>query len=109
VEMVDWVREHNCIGWNWQVRVGLHCGPVVGGIVGTKKYLYDIFGDTVNVAARLQTMSESMQINVSAEVYEQLQNKFVFSCPRHAEMKGKGVQSTYFLEKPQESPLRAAE
>ncbi|MCL2790503.1 MAG: response regulator [Desulfobulbus sp.] len=98
VEMVDCVHERNRAGRNWQVRIGLHTGPVVGGIVGTKKYLYDIFGDTVNVAARLQTLSEPMRINVSARVYNQLRDQFVFSRLLKVEMKGKGMQSTYFLE-----------
>jgi class 3 adenylate cyclase len=82
----------------WQVRIGLHTGPVVGGIVGTKKYLYDIFGDTVNIAARLEELSAPMHINASAKVYQLLHNEFVFSCPFTVAMKGKGLQTTYFLE-----------
>lgn len=106
--MVACLRERNRTGRQWQVRVGLHAGPVVGGIVGTKKYLYDIFGDTVNVAARLQALSEPMRINVSAEVYEVLRPEFVFSCSLDVDMKGKGMQSTYFLEGRQPVPPVAA-
>jgi len=98
VEMVAYVHGRNRAGRNWEVRIGLHAGPLVGGIVGTKKYLYDIFGDTVNVAARLQSMSDPMRINVSAKVYDQLRDKFEFSRSVKVDMKGKGVQSTYFLE-----------
>ncbi|MGD9947705.1 MAG: adenylate/guanylate cyclase domain-containing protein [Desulfobulbus sp.] len=82
----------------WQVRIGLHSGPVVGGIVGTKKYIYDIFGDTVNIAARLESLSEPMRINVSSAFCQGLGREFVFSCPFDVEMKGKGRQSTCFLE-----------
>jgi adenylate cyclase len=82
----------------WQVRIGIHTGPVVGGIVGTRKYLFDIFGDTVNIAARMEALSEPMRIHVSAEVYRLLQAEFVFSCPVQIAMKGKGLQSTCFLE-----------
>lgn len=82
----------------WQVRIGIHSGPVVGGIVGTKKYLYDIFGDTVNLASRLERLSVPMCINVSAEVHRRLHDAFVFSAPQQVAMKGKGLQTTYFLE-----------
>ena len=99
LEMLAYVRQRNrTAGLQWQVRIGIHSGPVVGGIVGSKKYLYDIFGDTVNIASRLQALSEPMRINVSASVYRLLQDEFVFSCPLSVEMKGKGVQSTCFLE-----------
>lgn len=99
LDMVAYLMDRNRTAERrWQVRVGLHCGPVVGGIVGSKKYLYDIFGDTVNIASRLQAMSEPMRINVSAEVYQRLHGRFVFSCPLRVEMKGKGLQSTCFLE-----------
>ena len=55
LEMVAYLRERNrTASQQWQVRIGIHSGPVVGGIVGSKKYLYDIFGDTVNIAARLE-------------------------------------------------------
>ena len=52
----------------WRMRFGIHSGSVVGGIVGTEKYLYDIFGDTVNTAARMEQLSEPMRINVSEPV-----------------------------------------
>jgi DNA-binding response OmpR family regulator len=100
LEMVTALHERNRTArQQWQVRIGLHCGPVVGGIVGTKKYLYDIFGDTVNIAARLEALSEPMRINVSAEVRRRLDGDFEFSCPLNVEMKGKGLQSTCFLER----------
>lgn len=99
LEMVAYLRERNrTASQQWQVRIGIHSGPVVGGIVGSKKYLYDIFGDTVNIAARLESLSEPMQINVSAEVRRRLEREFVFSASVAVEMKGKGRQSTCYLE-----------
>ncbi len=99
LEMVAYLRGRNRnFGQQWQVRIGLHSGPLVGGIVGSKKYLYDIFGDTVNIAARLEALSGPMQINVSAEIRRRLNRDFLFSCPLEVEMKGKGLQSTCFLE-----------
>ncbi len=97
--MIVYLIERNrSAALQWQVRIGMHSGPVVGGIVGTKKYLYDIFGDTVNLAARLEELSTPMCINVSSTVYRLLERAFVFSCPLNVEMKGKGLQTTYFLE-----------
>lgn len=99
LEMVACLRERNHGSPRpWQVRIGIHTGPVVGGIVGTRKYLFDIFGDTVNIAARMEAMSEPMRIHVSAEVYRLLHAEFVFSCPVQIAMKGKGFQSTCYLE-----------
>ncbi len=99
LEMVESLQRRNRNSVHqWQIRVGVHCGQVVGGIVGTEKYLYDIFGDTVNIASRIEAHSRPMHINVSEQVYEQLQDSFRFSFPETVEMKGKGFLSTYFLE-----------
>lgn len=99
LEIVSYLDERNRSSeLQWQVRIGIHSGPVVGGIVGTRKYLYDIFGDTVNIASRLEALSGPMRINVSAEVRRRLDRDFLFSCPLDVEMKGKGMQSTCFLE-----------
>ena len=97
--MITFLKERNLTTkLQWQVRIGMHSGPVVGGIVGTKKYLYDIFGDTVNMASRLERLSVPMCINVSTEVHQLLGDAFVFSAPQQVAMKGKGCQVTYFLE-----------
>lgn len=99
LEMLDYLKGRNQkASQQWQVRIGLHCGPVVGGIVGTRKYLYDIFGDTVNIAARLQELSRPMCINVSDAFRQGVEAEFVFSCPLEVEMKGKGLQATCFLD-----------
>jgi class 3 adenylate cyclase len=97
--MIAYLDERNrTADLQWRVRIGIHTGPLVGGIVGTRKYLYDIFGDTVNIAARLEGLSLPMRINVSAAVYQLLRHEFVFSAPESVEMKGKGYQFTYLLE-----------
>jgi CheY-like chemotaxis protein len=99
LEMLAWVHERNrTASHQWQVRIGLHAGPVVGGIVGSQKYLSDIFGDTVNIAARLEALSDPMRIHVSTELAGLLQDEFVFSSPLDVAMKGKGMRSTCFLE-----------
>ncbi|NLX19075.1 MAG: response regulator [Desulfobulbus sp.] len=99
LEMLAYLtRRNETAAHRWEVRIGIHTGPVIGGIVGTRKYLFDIFGDTVNTAARLQTLSRPMCINASQAVRNRLQHNFCFSNPSAVNMKGKGVQLTCFLE-----------
>jgi DNA-binding response OmpR family regulator len=99
LEVIDYLNKRNQQAvQQWQVRIGIHSGPVVGGIVGTKKYIYDIFGDTVNIAARLESLSTPMRINVSSTFCQSLEREFVFSRVHEVEMKGKGMQATCFLE-----------
>ena len=81
----------------WSVRIGLHSGPVVGGVVGTDKYLYDIFGNTVNIAARMEEHSFPMQLTVSNTSYKHLKNSFSFSDAREIDIKGMGLTTVYTL------------
>jgi len=84
---------------SFQIRIGLHSGPVVAGIVGVKKFAYDIWGDTVNTAARMETGSEPGKINISGATYDLL--KTAFGCAYRGKLaaKNKGEIDMYFLEK----------
>ena len=82
----------------WRMRFGVHTGRVVGGIVGTEKYIYDIFGDTVNTAARMEQLSEPMRINVSQAVRDTAPETFRFLERPAQEVKGKGMMKMYFLD-----------
>ncbi len=82
--------------------MGIHTGRVTGGVVGVKKYIYDVFGDTVNTASRMESNSEPMRINVSDRTYEILRDKFEFEKREPVEVKGKGVFQMYFLNPPQD-------
>jgi len=82
----------------WKVRIGIHSGKVVGGIVGVKKYIYDVFGDTINTTSRMESNSEPMQINVSENTYQLLKDKFKFISRKPMDIKGKGTMQMYFLE-----------
>lgn len=82
----------------WKMRIGIHSGPIVAGVVGKKKFAYDLFGDTINTASRIETAGKPGKINISASTYHLVKEKF--SCiPRgkiHA--KGKGNIDMYFVE-----------
>lgn len=82
----------------WQMRVGINSGEVTAGIVGTKKYLYDIFGDTVNTASRMESNSIPMRINVSEATRNLLGDKFNFTKREPVTVKGKGPMTMYFVD-----------
>ena len=98
IEAMAFVRTIEESEYHWQMRMGIHSGPVVGGIVGSDKYLYDVFGDTMNVAARMERYSEPMRINVSEDTYALAGDEFSFIARGQIETKGKGLISMYFLE-----------
>lgn len=100
LEMKSYLKNRNRDGERvWEVRIGIHSGDIVGGIVGKKKYIYDIFGDSVNIASRMESNSLPMAINVSEDTYIKIKDKFVCSKREPMEVKGKGLTNMYFVEK----------
>ena len=87
----------------FELRIGVHTGPVVAGIVGVRKFQYDIWGDTVNTANRVESNGEAGKVNISQSTYELLvdDSNFTFSNRGKIEVKGKGELSMYFVEKNQ--------
>lgn len=88
----------------FEVRIGIHSGSVVAGIVGVKKFAYDIWGDTVNTAARMKSNSIAGHINISHTTYELIKDKFSCTYRGEIEAKGKGMLKMYFVEAPSGSP-----
>ena len=79
------------------LRIGLAAGPVVAGVVGARKFFYDVWGDAVNVAARMETTDVEGRIQVPQNVYERLKDAFVLEERGSVEVKGKGVMQTWYL------------
>ena len=79
------------------VRVGLHVGPGIGGVIGLKKFIYDVWGDTVNTASRLESHGIPGRIQVAAPTAERLADRYVFEPRGRVELKGKGPVETWFL------------
>jgi class 3 adenylate cyclase len=89
----------------FEVRIGVHSGPVVAGIVGKRKFAYDIWGDTVNTAARMEQNSEAGRINISQATYQLIKDKFVCSYRGEISAKNKGNLAMYFVEHPVETQV----
>ena len=81
-----------------RLRIGLHSGSAISGVIGKLKLAFDIWGDTVNTAARLESHGEPGRVHVSDKIYDMLKDKMSFSLPRMVELKGKGQMKTYFLQ-----------
>jgi adenylate cyclase len=79
------------------LRIGMAAGPVVAGVVGARKFFYDVWGDAVNVAARMETTDVEGRIQVPQDVYERLRHGFVFEERGDVDIKGKGVMHTWYL------------
>jgi adenylate cyclase len=82
----------------WLARFGINTGPVIGSLVGIQKYVYDLFGPGVNLAARMEALSEPMRITVSQHTHDLLKDEFVFSEHGEVDVKGFGLQALYHLE-----------
>jgi len=93
------------------LRIGIAAGPVVGGVVGSRKFFYDVWGDAVNVAARMETTDIAGRIQVPQDVYERLKHAFLLEERGDVDIKGKGVMHTWYLVRrlDDEAVRRAAE
>ncbi|MBD1207285.1 MAG: hypothetical protein H9535_02560 [Ignavibacteria bacterium] len=84
-------------GYPISMRIGMHSGPVVAGIIGTRKFVYDLWGDTVNIASRMESHGQPGKIHCSETVYRELSDVYKFERRGAIDIKGKGKMDTYFL------------
>ncbi len=102
--MLDWLERRNERvlaeepGMIWQLRVGVHSGPVIAAVVGTRRYLYDIFGETVNLACRLEQAGEPGRINTSAQTRALVGDSWRFEARGERAVKGAGDLAMFFVE-----------
>ena len=101
IEIQQFMEEHakvSILGGFGGARIGIHTGPVVAGIVGVKKFAYDIWGDTVNIASRMESSGESGKINISESTYKLVKDKFHCTYRGKVQAKNKGEIDMYFVD-----------
>ena len=94
-EAVDGIEAASRLGIRF--RIGIHCGPVVAGVIGSKKFIYDVWGDTVNLASRMESLGVPGRVQVTQAVMERLIGTFEFEARGLIDVKGKGPTPAYLL------------
>lgn len=103
-EMLLTIKSYNALnGVNFALRIGIHVGATVAGVIGLKRFLYDVWGDAVNTASRLESTGVPGRIHVSEAIFSALGEKYAFEGRGQIEIKGKGTMHTFFLLGPHES------
>ena len=98
--MVRWQKDHKAMGKEpWALRIGVNTGPVVAGVVGKRKFAYDIWGDTVNTASRMESSGEVGEVNISGATYRLVKDHFECVHRGQVEAKNKGAIDMYFVKR----------
>ena len=102
LEIAEFVKESKKLDpddmTRFDIRIGINTGPVVAGVVGNKKFAYDIWGDTVNIASRMESNSEPGKINISENTYQLIKDQFKCTYRGEIEAKNKGMMKMYFVD-----------
>jgi adenylate cyclase len=98
LDMQDYMQNlENIFGESLQIRIGINTGPVIAGVIGIKKFIYDLWGDAVNVASRMESHGKPGSIQVTEATYDRLKDKFILESRGAIEVKGRGEMMTYWL------------
>lgn len=98
-EMMEFTKKPKPDGIvQFEMRIGIHTGPIIAGIVGVKKWQYDIWGDTVNIASRMESNSEEGRINISGTTYEIIKEEFECEYRGSIDIKNRGIWEMYYLK-----------
>lgn len=106
LEMCTWLEKRNqdnAFAVFRYMRVGVHTGPVVAGVIGKNKFAYDIWGDAVNLAARLEALGEPNRVNISEETAQAVKHQFTMTYRGEKEVHNKGLVGMYFVEQENKS------
>ncbi|MGB5274291.1 MAG: adenylate/guanylate cyclase domain-containing protein, partial [Flavobacteriaceae bacterium] len=110
-EILDFVEDAKANGLSehhrFEIRIGINTGPVVAGVVGSKKFSYDIWGDTVNVASRMESNSVAGKINISETTFERIKDEFDCEYRGEIEAKNRGMIKMYFVTASKNKPKLA--
>jgi class 3 adenylate cyclase/tetratricopeptide (TPR) repeat protein len=99
LEMIRFMEARNEEStYKWEIRSGINSGEVIAGVVGVKKYIYDVFGDTINTASRMESNSEPMKINISESTYLLVKEEFKTEFRGELDVRGKGKLRMYFVK-----------
>jgi class 3 adenylate cyclase len=99
--MAQWKKQKEAEGLPvWELRLGIHTGEIIAGVVGKKKFAYDIWGDTVNLASRMESGGEANKVNISGGTYELIKDHFVCEYRGKLNAKNKGYVDMYFVSAP---------